>query len=75
RINEVKTLYETEDINQTKNLIRKYNISLVFIGDLERQKYQLLDEQKFEILGKIIYQKGQTKIYKITVKGSWRSDS
>ena len=49
----------------TKKLIRKYNIKLVFIGDLERQKYTKLNEDKFQKLGKIIYENGQTIIYKL----------
>ena len=65
RINDVQTLYETEDLNMTKKLIRKYNIKLVFIGDLERQKYTKLNEDKFQKLGKIIYENGQTIIYKL----------
>ncbi len=65
RIAEVHTLYETQDLNITKNLINKYKISLVFIGNLEWQKYPNLNEQKFATLGKIIFSLGQTKIYKI----------
>ena len=66
RIAEVKTLYETNDFIAEKKLIDKYTISLIFIGDLERQKYPLLNEEKFKSLGKIIYQNSQTKIYKIS---------
>ncbi len=66
RIPEVQILYETTDINITKELIGKYKISYIFIGDLEYQKYSNLAEQKFQKLGKIIYQNGRTKIYKIT---------
>ncbi|MDP3987889.1 MAG: DUF2298 domain-containing protein, partial [Candidatus Levybacteria bacterium] len=65
RIAEVQNLYESRDLNLTKNLINKYDISYVFVGDLERQKYPNLAEQKFQELGKIIYESGQTKIYKI----------
>ena len=36
-----------------------------FIGDLERQKYTKLNEDKFQELGKVIYQNAQTRIYKI----------
>ena len=66
RIPEVQTLYEIEDIQDTKKLIDKYNLQLVFIGDLERKKYPKLNEEKFKTLGKVIYQNGDTKIYKIS---------
>ena len=68
RIAEVQTLYETGNIGDTKKLIDKYNVQLVFIGALERQKYPNLNEEKFTSLGKIIYQKGETKIFKIDIK-------
>ena len=66
RIPQVQMLYESSDINITKELIDKYKIEYVFIGDLEYQKYTNLNEQKFETIGKIIYKNGRTKIYKIT---------
>lgn len=65
RITEVQTLYEAKDKKATQNLLKKYNVSLVFIGDLERQKYPNIDEGKFAELGKLIYQNGTTRIYKV----------
>lgn len=66
RITDIQSLYESLDIAQTKNLIKKYHISLVFVGNLERQKYSKLYEDKFRILGKIMFQKGLTTIYQIS---------
>lgn len=63
RIDDVTKMYESEDLKETKTLLKKYNVSLVFLGDLERQKYTNLNEEKFKTLGKTIYQKGTTKIY------------
>ncbi|MDP2638795.1 MAG: hypothetical protein Q8P06_01345, partial [Candidatus Azambacteria bacterium] len=65
RITDVQTLYETDDLKITKNLIKKYNIEFIFLGDLERQKYTKLNENKFEELGTLIFQNGQTKIYQV----------
>jgi len=65
RIPEIEKMYESSNIDETKNLLKKYNVSLVFIGDLEKQKYPNLNEKKFKSLGKIIYQKGNTKIFKL----------
>ena len=66
RIDDVEKLYETNDIELTKQLLKKHNVSLVFIGDLEKQKYPNFNEQKFKTLGKTIYQKANTRIYQIT---------
>jgi len=66
RIPQIQTLYETADINIAKQLINQYGIAYVFVGDLEYQKYPNLSEQKFQQLGKAVYQNGRAKIYKIT---------
>jgi uncharacterized membrane protein len=65
RINDVKTIYETNDALFAKQLITRYKVSYVYVGGLERQKYPNLNENKFNQLGKIIFTSGQTKIYKI----------
>ena len=65
RIADVTTLYETPSIEKARSLIKKYNVSLVFVGTLERQKYPNFNEEKFKKLGKLIYQNGDTRIYKI----------
>ncbi len=66
RIAEVQKMYESNDLLETKQLLTKYHVSFVFIGDLERQKYPTIDEEKFKQLGKLMYQNGQTKIYKLS---------
>ncbi|MFH1535972.1 MAG: DUF2298 domain-containing protein [Patescibacteria group bacterium] len=70
RIPDVQILYETSNLEKTLQLIEKYNIQLVFIGTLERQKYSNISENKFNILGKIIYTNGPTTIYQITTSKS-----
>lgn len=67
RIEDVKIIYETNNISLAKTLIKKYNVSYIFIGVLERQKYLNLNENKFEKMGKIIYQIGRTKVFKISL--------
>ena len=64
RIDDVKKLY-TADLETTKQLIKKYNISYIYVGRLEEEKYPEINASKFEILGKVIYQNGNVKIYKI----------
>jgi len=67
RIEDVKILYETNNISLAKSLINKYHVSYVFIGELERQKYTNLNEKKFEKMGKVVYQIGETKIFKLSL--------
>ncbi len=65
RIDEIKQLYESDDSKITTELINKYNIQLVYVGELEKQKYPSLREEKFEKLGRIVFQDNGTKLYKI----------
>ena len=65
RITDIHTLYTTSDVNITQQLLKKYDISYVYVGDMERQKYPTLDEDKFMKLGKVVFQTGTTKIYRI----------
>ncbi|EKE14331.1 MAG: Chlor_Arch_YYY protein [uncultured bacterium] len=65
RIKDVENLYQSDNLNLVKSLIRKYKISLVFVGSLEIEKYKNLNENNFKKLGNLIYENGGTKIYKI----------
>lgn len=64
RIDEVKQMYESDDFEKTKRLLKKYNVKYIFLGQLEREKYQV-NEEKFNQLGKAIYTSGKTKIYDV----------
>jgi len=66
RISDAKTIYEANNLPLTKQLLTKYKISYVYIGELEKQKYLNINENKFRVLGKIIFSSGQTRLYKIS---------
>lgn len=66
RITDVSNLYTIANIKTAKKLIKKYNISYAVVSSLEKQKYPNITEDNFRNLGKIIFQKGETKLYKIT---------
>ncbi len=55
RIPEVVTLYESNNIDETKLLIKKYHIKYVIISRLERQKYPNLNEEKWSKIGTLIF--------------------
>lgn len=65
RITDVATMYESQDLKKTQELLDKYKVEYVFIGNLEKEKYPNLYEDKFASLGKIVYQRNNTKIYKV----------
>lgn len=66
RIPDVQTLYEIKDVQTAKNILKKYNVSYIFVGQLERQKYHL-QEDKFLSLGTLVYQQNETSIYKMFI--------
>jgi len=65
RTEEVREIYESNDLEKTGYLLKKYNVSYIFVGSLERQQYPKLNEQKFASLGEVVFTSGETKIYKI----------
>lgn len=66
RANAVRDFYEGEDLNNKQQLMKKYQVSYVFVGEVERKKYPLLNLQAIESLGSIVYQNNQTIIIKIS---------
>lgn len=67
RIPEVAAIYESKDMEATKEILKKYNVEYIFVGQLEREKYKALDEEKIAKLGKVIFESGNTKVYKVNV--------
>jgi len=64
RAEEVQRVYETTDEKEALEILRKYRMEYVFLGEKENQKYQV-EEKKFSKIGEIVFSSGQTKIYKI----------
>ena len=64
RAADVKTIYESENLDEVKNLVSKYKIDYLYVGNLERQKYQVVEE-KFKDLGEIVFRSGHSKLYQL----------
>jgi YYY domain-containing protein len=64
RAADVQKIYESKNLEETKQLINKYKIDYIYIGGLEREKYQV-DEKKFAELGEIVFQSGNSKLYRL----------
>ncbi|MBM3205506.1 hypothetical protein FJZ41_01480 [Candidatus Shapirobacteria bacterium] len=65
RTEEVKTIYEGEDLTQAQELLKKYQVEFIFLGTLERQAYPELKENQLTKLGKVVFQSGPTKILQL----------
>lgn len=65
RAEDVRLIYETENPTLALNLLKKYGINIVIVSRLEREKYPHLTEIKFLTIGKLVFQSGNTKVYRI----------
>ena len=65
RREDVRRIYESEDLTETKELLNQYNVRYIIVGILERQKFTKLVEDKFTILGQEVLRSGETVIYEI----------
>ena len=63
RTEEVKEIYEGNDLAKTQSLINKYQIKYLILGKLELQQYPQIKEEKIKKLGKVVFISEETKIY------------
>jgi len=65
RVEDVQFLYETHDLELTRNLIAKYDIEYIYVGQLERDKYPELYADKFDQLElEVVYDKNGVIVYR-----------
>ncbi len=70
RIQDVGSLYNTPDIAQAQEILNKYGVSYVYVGELERSYYRPEGIAKFEQMARsglleIVYQDEAVTIYKV----------
>ncbi|NLO39958.1 MAG: hypothetical protein GX115_10895 [Ruminiclostridium sp.] len=65
RVDDVQVIYESEDLNQTIELLNKYAVEYIVIGDLEWQKFTRLQEAKLLSLGDVIFELPTIKLIKL----------
>ncbi len=66
RISDVDAIYDTENNNEAIGLLRKYNVSYVYVGNVELKKYRQQGIRKFENTS--YYEKvyrGGSEIYRV----------
>jgi YYY domain-containing protein len=64
RLQDLETLYTTNDWGTTQEIISRYHIRYIFIGNLERTTYQV-NEEKFNRFLKPVFQQGNVTIYEV----------
>jgi uncharacterized membrane protein len=62
RESDIKELYSTSNWITAKNILEKYNLRYIFIGDIERKTYQI-SEEKFVFNLPVIFNNSSVVIY------------
>jgi YYY domain-containing protein len=65
RVEDVRLIYESDDMDETLRLIRKYGVSYIVIGQLENEKYANINIEKFNSIGQRVFTSVETTIIKV----------
>lgn len=66
RREDVGVIYQSQNVDLTAQLLKRYKVKYVVAGTLERERYSgLPNEWKFMRLGKVVFRDGLTVIYEI----------
>jgi YYY domain-containing protein len=62
---EVDKLFSTADVNEARQLLDKYQVDYVFVGQLEHEKYGAGVDKFAQMFGQPFIQAGSTVVYKV----------
>ncbi len=63
RFEDVSDLYRTNDMNRVSQIVKKYDVTYIYVGDLERRTYGDAALAKFQSLP-VAFQQGNVTIYR-----------
>ncbi len=63
RAQDIETIYLSEDVNLVRELIDKYNISYIYVGSLEEEKYGGVNHELIRSLGEVVFENPDTGEY------------
>ena len=66
---EIETIYTSTDDAEVRKLIEKYDISYIFAGSCEREKYgENLNNDELKSLGEVVYQDQDSETYIVKIE-------
>ena len=65
RQTDVKTIYTSSDIIEVSRLLKKYNVTYLIVGDLERTQYVSINDSILKSLGETVFESGSLYIVKV----------
>ncbi|MBN2389757.1 MAG: hypothetical protein JXR84_03475 [Anaerolineae bacterium] len=62
---DLETLFTTLDPAEAKVILKRYNVSYIYIGSVERQRYPAEGLEKFAAMFPVVYEGGDVVIYEV----------
>jgi YYY domain-containing protein len=62
---DIATIYNAGDLEQARELLRKYGVDYIYAGTAEQATYAQLDPNKLAQLGEQVFQQGNVTIYRV----------
>ncbi len=53
---DIQTIYTASDAGEVRRLLEKYQVSYIFVGKLEREKYITVNHELLKSLGEVVYE-------------------
>lgn len=73
RIEDIKTIYTSTDEDEVRSLIKKYDISYIFVGTQEYQKYRSLNKKLLRSVGEVVFEEKNVAFLKMDGTDHWIS--
>ena len=68
REQDIQTIYTSDNIDQVRSLIDKYDIKYIYVGPKEYEKYSFTDTSRLESLGRVVYRDNEISSVMIKVE-------
>jgi YYY domain-containing protein len=65
RSKDVEQIYRTSSLAVARKLLAGYDVRYVFVGSLERQRYPASGLRKFARIGRPVFSRGRTTVYRL----------
>lgn len=63
RAGDIETIYTSDDVKVVRELINKYGISYIYVGQLEENKYGRINHELIKSLGEVVFENPDTDEY------------
>lgn len=66
RRSDVELIYTSKDEEEVSEMLEKYDVSYVYVGDLEREKYGEINDSLLKAAGEVVFERNDTYIVAIS---------